>query len=78
VPTKSTGNAELAELVAYHVLGDEDFVENLAVVDQEGLANKLGNNGTPAGPGFDRVPNVGLLLVDDLSQELFVVIRSFF
>ncbi len=75
---KSSGDAELAEFVADHVLRDQHFIENLAVVDQEGMADELGNNSTSAGPSLDGVPNVGIFLAQDFFQELLFEIRSFF
>ena len=53
-------------------------MEDFAVVHQEGVSDKLGDNSTPAGPSFDGIPHVGILLPSDLAQELFVEIRSFF
>ncbi len=78
MPAESTGDAELTELVANHVLRNKDFVEDFAVVHQKGLSDKLGDNSTPARPSFNGVPDVGISLPSDLEQELFVEIRSFF
>ena len=76
--TKSPSHAELAKFVPNHVFRDQDFMEDFSVVHQESLSDKLGHNGTPAGPGFNRIPDVGVLLLHNLTQKLFVVEGSFF
>src|ERR1051326_670004 len=42
VPAEGAADAELAELVADHVLGDEDVEEGAAVVHLEGVPDELG------------------------------------
>ena len=43
---------ELAQLVAHHILGNENLVEHLAVVYQKGKAHELRDYGTSSCPGF--------------------------
>ena len=75
---KSSGNTEFSELVANHIFGNQNLVEDLPVVHQKGVANELRNNGRPSGPSFDGVPSVGVPLAQDLTQQLFVKKWSFF
>ena len=78
VSAKRTGNAEFSELMPDHIFGNQHLVEDFPVVHQEGVADELGNNGRPSGPGFDGIPCVGIPLAQDLAQEFFVKKRSFF
>src|SRR3989338_2958323 len=60
----------------YHVFGDEEFVEYLAVVDQKGVSHEVWNNGTGPGPGTDGVFVPCVLLLRYLLQELCVHVWS--
>ena len=55
VAVEGAGRRELAELVADHVLGDEHRDVLLAVVDAEGQADELRQDGRAARPGLDHV-----------------------
>src|SRR5262245_5204431 len=70
--------AELAELVADHVLGDEHIEECTAVVDLEGVANELRNDGARARPSLDWLPPVGGVEPLDLSVQALNDVRTFF
>src|SRR5438034_9171549 len=69
---------ELAQSVADHILRHEDFHVNLAVVDHEGQAHKLGHDRASTGPRLDRLfraaPLGGLHLLVDLEVHK----RTFF
>jgi len=69
---------KLAKLVPNHVLGDENTVKNLAVVDQKRVPHKLRDNRAAAGPRLDRFPPVHLRELLNLPEELLVYIRAFF
>src|SRR3954468_10860054 len=66
---------ELAELVADHVFRDEQLGELPAVVDQEGVADELGNDGAIPRPGLDRLA-VSRALAFDLGQQPHVHMGS--
>src|SRR5437899_2039908 len=66
---------ELAELVADHVLGHEQPHVLLAVMDQEGRADELGDDRAVAGPGLDRLADADPL---DLREQPNVDVRAFF
>src|SRR5690606_14855160 len=70
------GGRELAELVPDHVLGHEDLVEDLPVVDLEGVVHELGHDRAATRPGLDRGVVAGLLLTEDLAQQLGVDVRA--
>jgi hypothetical protein len=50
---EGAGRGKFPELVADHVFRDENGVENLAVVDHEGVADEVGRDEGAARPGFD-------------------------
>src|SRR5580704_7990118 len=52
VPEGACGG-ELAQLVADHRLGDVDRHVSTAVVDGDGVAHHVGDDGGAAGPGLD-------------------------
>src|SRR5689334_6219909 len=54
VAVERAGRREFAELVADHLFRDVHRNEGLAVVDLEGEANEVGQDGRAARPGLDR------------------------
>ena len=69
---------KLAELVPDHVFRDEHGIENLAVVDQEGVADEIGRDEGAARPGLDRLLHVGAGHSLDLDHEMVVDEGTFF
>ena len=66
------------QLVTDHVFRDEHGIENLAVVDQEGVADEIGRDERPARPGLDRLLDVGGGHLLDLHHEVIINEGSFF
>ena len=58
---KSTGGGELAQLVADHILGDVNRHVLATVVDGEGVADKVRENGGGAAPGLEDALLTGLV-----------------
>src|SRR5207248_5690823 len=78
VSLEDAGRREFAELVADHVLDDEQPHELPAVVDEEGMADELGDDRAVARPRLDRLPGTAPLLPVDLGEQAFVDVRAFF
>src|SRR5262249_7579429 len=78
VPAEGPADRELAELVADHVLGDEDVEEGAAVVDLEGVADELRDDRAAPGPGLDRLLAARGVHPLDLTVELLFDVRAFF
>jgi hypothetical protein len=78
VPAEDPGRAELAELVAHHVLGAEDVDERPAVVDLERVPDELGHDRARPRPRPDRRPAARRGLQLDLAEQLLVHERTFF
>lgn len=76
--TEHTCRAELAELVPHHVLSDEDVLEQLAVVNQEGMSDKLRHDRAVACPCLDRLLAVHLGELLDLAVESLLDVWAFF
>ena len=70
--------AELAELVPDHVFGAKDVDEMPAVVDLEGMADELWDDGAGASPGLDGVAPVLVAQSLNLAKQLLVNVRAFF
>jgi hypothetical protein len=68
---------KFSQLMADHVFSHKHRVENLAVVHQERVPDKVRGNHGPARPGLDRsfCPGIGFL---DFFEELDVHERTFF
>ena len=64
------GGSKFTKLVAYHVLGHIDGDELVAVVDGEGVTDKLGSDHGCAAPGLDDGFLAGSLHCGDLLVEL--------
>lgn len=54
--SKGPAGRKLAEAVADHIFGDENFNKNMAVMDLKILANEIGTNLAIPSPGFDSRP----------------------
>src|SRR5437762_1707131 len=78
VSLEDAGRRELAELVTDHVLDDEQPHELPAVVDEEGMADELGDDRAVARPCLDRLARTAPLLPVDLGEQAFVDVRAFF
>jgi hypothetical protein len=74
---EDAGGRKFAELVADHVFGDEHGVENLPVVNEEGVADKVGDNHGAARPCFDRFFDAARHFVNFFQEVLFYE-RPFF
>src|SRR5262245_52082200 len=77
VAAEDARDRELAELVADHVLDDVELLVLLAVVDLEVVTHHLRDHGAAASPGLDRHPVAGLLLAEDLLEQLGVDVGPF-
>lgn len=68
---------ELSKLVAHHVFGNKHRVENLPVMNEECMPDKIGNNCRAARPSFDRLftPTCGDFI--DLLEQVLVDEGSF-
>src|SRR5262245_30714951 len=76
VPLEDPRRREFAELVADHVLGDEQLHELPPVVHQERVPDELRDDGAVARPGLDRLAVPGGLALD-LGQQARIDVRSF-
>ena len=73
-----TGQRKLSELVADHIFRNEYGDEVAAVVNQEGVADKIRRNHRATRPGFDRALAAGFVQLVDLREKLLINERSFF
>ena len=55
VTAEGSCGGEFAEFVTYHVFGDVDGNEFVAVMDSEGMTDEFGGDHRGAAPGFDDV-----------------------
>jgi len=69
---------EFAQLMTDHVLGDKQLVEDLAVMDFEGVPYEFRDNRTPAIPSPDRQGVAALLGGHDFAVQLFINVPSLF
>src|SRR6202171_5738249 len=67
--TEPTGRRELAELVADHRFGHEHGHVLAAVMNREGVADELGEDGRTARPGLDDRLSAGLVELQNLVQQ---------
>jgi hypothetical protein len=72
VAVEGAGGGKLAELVADHVLADEDGHELAAIVDRKREADRLGHDGGATGPGLDGRLHLGGAHLGDLGGEVAV------
>ena len=75
---EDTCRGELSQLVAYHIFGNEDRIENLPIVDEEGVAHELGSDCRTTRPSFDRTLDSGVVKLVDLFKEMHLNERTFF
>ena len=67
---KSTSGGELAQFVAYHILGDVDRHVLATVVDGDGVTDTVRENGGGAAPGLQDALLTGRVhLLDPLQQH---------
>ena len=72
------GGNKLPELVADHVLGDEDGNMSLPIVDAEGASHKFRGDGAISRPGPDDLLLTGSLHLFHFLEKLGVDVDSFF
>ena len=78
VSPESPGGSELAQFVPHHVFRHEQLDELAAIVDQERLPDKIGNNGAIARPGFQWFLVAFALLLIHFRQQALVHVWSLF
>ena len=71
------GEREFAELVADHIFGDVNGGENLAVVNAERVADKIGRNRRAAGPGLDGFLSAGFDGLLDFLEQVVIDKETF-
>ena len=64
--------------MSHHVLGDENLVKHLAVMDHKRKADELRDYRTSSRPSLDRLARACGGLPVDLDKQLLVDERSFF
>lgn len=72
------GEAEFTQLVTHHVFGDENSVENPAVVNVEGHPYELRSDRRATRPRLDWSPSLGILRFVDPSLQAGINIRTLF
>ena len=70
--TEGAGRCEFAELVTNHGLSDEYRHVLTTVVNRDGVAQHGWNDHRTARPGLDHVLGVGLVLLDNLLEQVVV------
>ena len=75
---EAAGQRKLTQAMTDHVFGDEHGVENLAVMNTEGHADKIGRDHRTARPGLDRRLGFGVLRLDDFLHQVAIHERAFF
>ena len=75
--SEDTGGGKLAELVAYHVLGNIHRDELVAVVYSYGLSYEVGGDHRGARPSLDGYFLVGLLSGNDTFLQFMEDVRTF-
>lgn len=78
VAFKGSRWSEFAQLVTHHVFSRLDFDMLAAIVNEEGVANELRNDGARPGPSFDWLATSGRFRFLNFAEQLFVYERSFF
>ena len=77
VTAECAGRGKFTQLVADHILGDIDRHMLAAVVDGDGVADKVGENRGRAGPGLDDLLVVAVVELDNLLVKTVKHIRPF-
>ena len=67
---KDTSRRKFTELVTNHVLGHEDGLKNLSVMDEKGVADKIRRYHRAPRPGFDRFLRARIVHLIDLLQKM--------
>ena len=70
VLSKHSRRRKFAELVAHHVLGDENRIEGLSVVHQKRVADKVRRHHRASRPGLDRLLCARRVHLVDLFQKI--------
>ena len=78
VAAERSRRRKFAEFMSDHVFRHEHLEVQLAVMNQERLADELGNDRAFPGPGFDRLALARGLLLLDLGKQLRIDVRSLF
>lgn len=78
VSLEDAGGRKLTQLVAHHVLGNENRDEGFAIVNGEVVTNKVGSDHGATAPGLDGLLVAGFDSRIDLSEELLIDIGTFF
>jgi hypothetical protein len=75
---KDTCGRKLSQLVAYHVLSDENGVKNLAVVHQKGLTDEVRRDCRTPRPSLDWTLDAGVVVFINLFEEVLLHERPLF
>src|SRR5450432_1665008 len=67
---KDTSRRKFTELVTNHVLGHEDGLKNLSVMDEKGMADKIRRYHRAPRPCLDRFFGVRIVHLIDLLQKM--------
>ena len=67
---KHTRRRKFAELVAHHVLGDENGIKRLSVMHQKRVADKIRRHHRAPRPGLDRFLRARRIHLVDLLQKM--------
>ena len=78
VAFKGSRWSEFAQLVTDHVFSRLNLDMLTAIVNEEGVANELRNDGAGPSPSFDWLATSGLFRFLNFAEQLFVYERSFF
>src|SRR6476661_7808255 len=78
VSLEGAGRRELSELVPHHVLCHVQLDKHPAVVDGKRRTHKVGDDGTVARPGLDRVARAAAPGPLDLGKQPFVHVGTTF
>ena len=69
---------KLAKFVSYHVFRHKDGVKNLAIMHQEGVADKVRGDGAAAGPSLDWPFRTSIIQLVDFLEQVLLDEWSFF
>ena len=72
VTAENSGHRKFTQLVSNHFFSYEDFMENLAVVNHEGMSNKLRNDRAGSCPCLNRFLCIRLVKLINLGVQFRV------
>ena len=78
MPPKNTGRGKFAKFMTYHVFGNINRDEFIAVVHCDCLANEIGRNHRSARPGFDHSLLVGFNILHHAFFKFVMDVWAFF